>query len=101
MGSIDSPTHTQKDCVESDLSALKLFYTVHCVVAVRLLAGHRASCLAGFVLLLTSSLRLILRSTRCEGGAGGLFGLAVQGSDVCGALACKTMLENKHYASKN
>eukprot|EP00983_Pelagomonas_calceolata_P061848 1147003-Pelagomonas_calceolata.AAC.1 len=25
MGSIDSPTHTQKDCVESDLSALKLF----------------------------------------------------------------------------
>eukprot|EP00983_Pelagomonas_calceolata_P009000 292693-Pelagomonas_calceolata.AAC.1 len=23
MDSIDSPTHTQKDCVESDLSALK------------------------------------------------------------------------------
>eukprot|EP00983_Pelagomonas_calceolata_P131769 1161808-Pelagomonas_calceolata.AAC.9 len=25
MGSIDSPTHTQEDGVESDLSALKLF----------------------------------------------------------------------------
>eukprot|EP00983_Pelagomonas_calceolata_P132131 1161838-Pelagomonas_calceolata.AAC.10 len=34
-GSIDSPTHTQKDCVESDLSTLKLFCTVVCVVAVR------------------------------------------------------------------
>eukprot|EP00983_Pelagomonas_calceolata_P047246 1140548-Pelagomonas_calceolata.AAC.2 len=25
MGSVDSPTHTQKDCVKSDLSTLKLF----------------------------------------------------------------------------
>eukprot|EP00983_Pelagomonas_calceolata_P002217 75087-Pelagomonas_calceolata.AAC.1 len=25
MGSVDSPTHTQKDCVEGDLSTLKLF----------------------------------------------------------------------------
>eukprot|EP00983_Pelagomonas_calceolata_P049110 1141358-Pelagomonas_calceolata.AAC.1 len=37
MGSIDSPTHTQKDCVESDLSALKLLAQF---------------CLAGLVLLL-------------------------------------------------
>eukprot|EP00983_Pelagomonas_calceolata_P066350 1148990-Pelagomonas_calceolata.AAC.4 len=36
-------------------------------------------CLAGVVLLLTSSLRLILRSTQCEGGVGDLFGLAGQG----------------------
>eukprot|EP00983_Pelagomonas_calceolata_P073463 1152148-Pelagomonas_calceolata.AAC.1 len=36
------------------------------------------NCLAG-VVLLTSSLRLILRSTRCEEGVGGLFGLAGQG----------------------
>eukprot|EP00983_Pelagomonas_calceolata_P047167 1140517-Pelagomonas_calceolata.AAC.1 len=51
---------------------------IHCVVAVRLLAGHQASCQAGVVLLLTS-LRLILRSPRCEGGVGGLFRLAEQG----------------------
>eukprot|EP00983_Pelagomonas_calceolata_P045391 1139719-Pelagomonas_calceolata.AAC.1 len=25
VGSVDSPTHTQKDCVKSDLSTLKLF----------------------------------------------------------------------------
>eukprot|EP00983_Pelagomonas_calceolata_P036450 1133732-Pelagomonas_calceolata.AAC.1 len=25
MGSMDSPTHTQKDCAESDISTLKLF----------------------------------------------------------------------------
>eukprot|EP00983_Pelagomonas_calceolata_P031986 1003626-Pelagomonas_calceolata.AAC.1 len=36
------------------------------------------SCLAGVVLLLTSSLRLILQTTRCEGGVGGIFGLAGQ-----------------------
>eukprot|EP00983_Pelagomonas_calceolata_P005434 177006-Pelagomonas_calceolata.AAC.1 len=74
--------------------------TVHCAVAVRLLAGHQAfylrsiwfllsswrfwmfnswSCLAGVVLLFTNSLRLILRCTRCEEGGGGLFGLAGQG----------------------
>eukprot|EP00983_Pelagomonas_calceolata_P057639 1145159-Pelagomonas_calceolata.AAC.1 len=37
-----SPTHTQKDCVKSDLSALTLFAQLT-VVAVRLLAGHQAS----------------------------------------------------------
>eukprot|EP00983_Pelagomonas_calceolata_P084074 1156289-Pelagomonas_calceolata.AAC.7 len=53
MGSIDSPTHTQEDCVESDLCTLKLFAQYLCtlkfivtaqhgVVAVRLLAGHQA-----------------------------------------------------------
>eukprot|EP00983_Pelagomonas_calceolata_P016579 523439-Pelagomonas_calceolata.AAC.1 len=59
MGTIDSPTHTPKDFVESDLSTL----------------NH----LAGVVLLLISSLRLILRSSRCEGGVGGPFKLAGQG----------------------
>eukprot|EP00983_Pelagomonas_calceolata_P012836 410361-Pelagomonas_calceolata.AAC.1 len=38
MGNIDSPTHTQKDCVESDLSTLKLFarltVTVRCCCCV-------------------------------------------------------------------
>eukprot|EP00983_Pelagomonas_calceolata_P120367 1160700-Pelagomonas_calceolata.AAC.3 len=72
MGSIDSPTHTQEDCVDSDISTLKgkerkglhtctclrghlqaklaeaiyqhlaVVCTAHCVVAVRLLAGHQA-----------------------------------------------------------
>eukprot|EP00983_Pelagomonas_calceolata_P119170 1160574-Pelagomonas_calceolata.AAC.1 len=59
MGIIYRPTHTQEDSVESDLSTL--------------------NCLARVVLLLTSSLRLILRSTQCGGGVGGLFGLAGQG----------------------
>eukprot|EP00983_Pelagomonas_calceolata_P013106 418702-Pelagomonas_calceolata.AAC.1 len=36
MGSIDSPTYTQKDCVESDRSALKLIaqFTVCCYTVV-------------------------------------------------------------------
>eukprot|EP00983_Pelagomonas_calceolata_P004565 148124-Pelagomonas_calceolata.AAC.16 len=42
MSSLDSPTHTQEDCVESDLCTLKLF-AWFCVVAVRLLTGHQAS----------------------------------------------------------
>eukprot|EP00983_Pelagomonas_calceolata_P075348 1152972-Pelagomonas_calceolata.AAC.2 len=52
MGSIDSPTHTQKDCVESDLSTLQLFAQ------------------------LTA---LIMRSTQCEGGVGSMLGLVRQG----------------------
>eukprot|EP00983_Pelagomonas_calceolata_P124759 1161139-Pelagomonas_calceolata.AAC.8 len=73
MGSLDSPTHIQEDGVESGLGTLKLFAqstvtvnTTRCV-AVRLLAGHLASCLAGVVLLLASLLPLILRNTPCEG----------------------------------
>eukprot|EP00983_Pelagomonas_calceolata_P067019 1149319-Pelagomonas_calceolata.AAC.1 len=61
------------------LQRLEAFCTAHCVVAVRLLAGHQASCLAGVVLLLITSLRLILRSTRCEEGVCGLLGVAGQG----------------------
>eukprot|EP00983_Pelagomonas_calceolata_P061172 1146712-Pelagomonas_calceolata.AAC.2 len=60
MGSIDSPP-TPRRIVESDLSSLKLLAQF---------------CQAGFVLLLTTSLRLMLRSTRCEEGVGGLFGAA-------------------------
>lgn len=41
MGSVDSPIQTQKDCMEGDLGTLKLFCIVHCVVAVRLPAGHQ------------------------------------------------------------
>eukprot|EP00983_Pelagomonas_calceolata_P118261 1160490-Pelagomonas_calceolata.AAC.6 len=69
MGSIDNPTHTQEDCVESDLSTLKLFAQFAVL----------SLCLAGAVLLLSSSIRLILWSTRCEGEVGGLFGSAGQG----------------------
>eukprot|EP00983_Pelagomonas_calceolata_P003029 100214-Pelagomonas_calceolata.AAC.2 len=36
-------------------------------------------CLAGVVLLLISSLRLILRSNQCEGEVGGIFEVAGQG----------------------
>eukprot|EP00983_Pelagomonas_calceolata_P132622 1161888-Pelagomonas_calceolata.AAC.2 len=56
---------------------LEVGCTAHFVVAVRLLAGHQALCLAGVVLLLTPS-RLILGNTgtRCERGVGGLFGNA-------------------------
>eukprot|EP00983_Pelagomonas_calceolata_P031750 996208-Pelagomonas_calceolata.AAC.1 len=42
MGSVDSPTHTQKDYMESDLGTLELF-AQFTVVAVRLVAGHQAS----------------------------------------------------------
>eukprot|EP00983_Pelagomonas_calceolata_P074745 1152680-Pelagomonas_calceolata.AAC.1 len=42
MGSIDSHTHTQEDRVESGLSTLNFSCIVHCVVAVRLLAGYQA-----------------------------------------------------------
>eukprot|EP00983_Pelagomonas_calceolata_P123658 1161030-Pelagomonas_calceolata.AAC.7 len=69
MGSVDSPTHTQKDCVESGLSALKLFAQFTVLLL----------CRDGVVLLLTSSKPLILRSTQCEGGLGGLLRLAGQG----------------------
>eukprot|EP00983_Pelagomonas_calceolata_P133021 1161925-Pelagomonas_calceolata.AAC.1 len=83
MGSIDSPIHTQEDCVESDLSALKLFAQLTvlllealdmAVLDVQFMKLPGWSCAA-----LTSSLRLILRSTQCEGEVGGLFGLAGQG----------------------
>eukprot|EP00983_Pelagomonas_calceolata_P052755 1142988-Pelagomonas_calceolata.AAC.1 len=42
-------------------------------------------CLAGVALLFTSSLRFILRSTRCEGGVGGTFGLAGRGVTKIGS----------------
>eukprot|EP00983_Pelagomonas_calceolata_P045405 1139726-Pelagomonas_calceolata.AAC.2 len=42
MGSIDSPTHTQEDCVKGGLGT-EVVCKIHCVVAVRLLAGHQAS----------------------------------------------------------
>eukprot|EP00983_Pelagomonas_calceolata_P121423 1160800-Pelagomonas_calceolata.AAC.8 len=42
MGSIDSPTRTQEDRVESDLRTLNVS-TVHFVVAERPLAGYQAS----------------------------------------------------------
>eukprot|EP00983_Pelagomonas_calceolata_P029879 935425-Pelagomonas_calceolata.AAC.1 len=80
-GSTHSPTHTQKDCVESDLSALKLRISLCCCgeaphwapgLDVQFMKLPGWSCAA-------SSLRLILRSTRCEGGVGSLFGLAGQG----------------------
>eukprot|EP00983_Pelagomonas_calceolata_P094750 1157921-Pelagomonas_calceolata.AAC.7 len=74
-----SHSHPEGLCGECS-QHLEVVCTVLCVVAVRLLTGHQASCLAGVVLLLTSSLRLILRSTRCEEGVGGLFGLSGQGA---------------------
>eukprot|EP00983_Pelagomonas_calceolata_P061205 1146726-Pelagomonas_calceolata.AAC.2 len=40
MGSIDSQTHTQEDCVEGDLGTLKLFAQYTALLL----------CLAGFVL---------------------------------------------------
>eukprot|EP00983_Pelagomonas_calceolata_P128722 1161540-Pelagomonas_calceolata.AAC.2 len=82
MGSIDSPTDTQEDCVESDLGTLSSLRSSLCRCceasswAPGLVPSH---CLAGVVLLLTSSLRLILWSAQCEEGVGGLFGLAGQG----------------------
>eukprot|EP00983_Pelagomonas_calceolata_P127428 1161401-Pelagomonas_calceolata.AAC.28 len=48
MGSIVYPTHTQKDCVDGDLSTLKTVYTVHYVVALRPLAGHQVLHLQAF-----------------------------------------------------
>eukprot|EP00983_Pelagomonas_calceolata_P048364 1141022-Pelagomonas_calceolata.AAC.8 len=91
MGSVDGPTHTQRDCVESDLSALKLsaqfgYGAFGCSIH----EVQLASCLAGVVLFLTTSLRLILRSTPCERGVGGLFGIAGQGVTkiALGRLAC-------------
>eukprot|EP00983_Pelagomonas_calceolata_P034153 1069742-Pelagomonas_calceolata.AAC.1 len=52
-------------------------------------------CLAGVVLLLTSSLRLILRSTQCEGGVDGLFGLAGQGVTMIASGQLELRLEKK------
>eukprot|EP00983_Pelagomonas_calceolata_P046392 1140139-Pelagomonas_calceolata.AAC.1 len=43
IGSIESSTHTQEDCVERDISTFEVVCTVVCVVAVRLLTGHQAS----------------------------------------------------------
>eukprot|EP00983_Pelagomonas_calceolata_P084007 1156274-Pelagomonas_calceolata.AAC.4 len=78
MGRTDIPLIPRGLCGEWSWH-LEGFCTVHCVVAVRLLAGHQDSCLAGVVLLLASSLPLTIRSTRCEGELSGLFGFVGQG----------------------
>eukprot|EP00983_Pelagomonas_calceolata_P077560 1153918-Pelagomonas_calceolata.AAC.2 len=68
-GSGSGPTHTQEGCVESHINTL----TLSAQLTVLLLR------MAVVVLLLISSLRLILQSTRFEGEEGGILGLAGQG----------------------
>eukprot|EP00983_Pelagomonas_calceolata_P094431 1157890-Pelagomonas_calceolata.AAC.8 len=68
MGKIDSPTHTQEDCVESDLSTLNTYGGLG-VQSMKLPGWNHAA----------SSFRPILRSTRCEEGEGSLLGFAGQG----------------------